>query len=150
MRIHPPAKFGHIKFEETKSYRKDPKNSSFHMDYFNEIAKVSNIDELCILVEDYRKKIKYGSSCLIAIAKDPFYAGYDLSNEHNPLKHVEPYFTLENYQKLQHNKGNLFKDYDERIKQLEVQETFQPVCGCCKKPLRYRSDVKSNNATYSC
>jgi DNA invertase Pin-like site-specific DNA recombinase len=149
-RIHPPKKFGYIKFKETKSYRKDPKNSSCLMDYFNEIAKVSNIDELCILVEDYSKKLKYDSSRLIAIASDPFYAGYDLSNGNNPLKHVEPYLTLEDYQKMQHSKGDLFKDYDERIKQLELQKTFHPICGRCKRPLHYRKDVKSNTAQYSC
>ncbi|WP_310262887.1 recombinase family protein [Fictibacillus barbaricus] len=149
-RRHPPKKFGYIKYKETKTYRKDSKNSSCLMDYFKDIAKVSNMDELCILLDDYKKKLNCDLSRLITLASDPFYAGYDLSNGNNALKHVEPYMTLEDYQKLQNKKSELFKAFEERIKRLEVQETFQPICGCCKRPLLYRSNVKSNTAQYSC
>jgi DNA invertase Pin-like site-specific DNA recombinase len=149
-RIHPPKKLGYIKIKETKSYRKDPEKLSCLTDYFNDIAKVSNMDQLCLLLDDYRKKLDCDSLRLIALAMDPFYAGYDLSNGHNPLKHVEPYMTLEDYQRLQDNKGELFKAYAERTKQLKMQNTFQPLCGSCKRPLIYSKDVKSNTATYSC
>jgi hypothetical protein len=84
------------------------------------------------------------------MARDPFYAGYDLEKGTNKLNHVVPYISIEEFLQLQRSKGEFFQAFLERKKSLKVQNVYTPYCGYCRRPLIYRVDEESNNAYYSC
>jgi DNA invertase Pin-like site-specific DNA recombinase len=147
---YPPRKLGYEKNKETKKYRKDPTKQNALEQYFTSLLDISTIEELGKLLKQFNKKLKCTDERLISIARDPFYAAYDLSKGENNLHHVEPYLNLETFTRIQQTNRSIFEDYLDRIKLLENQNAYAPICGLCRKPLHYRIDEINNAGFYSC
>jgi|GEM_PF-4579077 len=149
-RMYPPKKLGYEKIKETKQYRKDPAKKGLLEQYFSSLLEISTIEELGELLIEFRKKLKRSDEKLINLARDPFYAGYDLSKGENKLHHVEPYIDLATFHRIQEKLGEVFDSYVERIDQLITQNAYTPICGYCRNPLHYRIDEMNNLGYYSC
>ncbi|WP_153464411.1 hypothetical protein [Sediminibacillus terrae] len=88
---------------------------------------------------------------LIKMATNPFYAAHDLEKGINKLKHIEPYLTLEAFDRLQKAKGALFKTYEKTVEQIKMQiNLLSPTCGYCKKTPNYRQDKNSVYGFFTC
>src|SRR5690606_1730941 len=146
----PPKKHGYKKDKDTKKYQKDPAKSEGLQEFFNLLGGVTTIEELIKLLNTFSSKLKCEKDRLVSIARDPFYAGFDLSMGENRLPHVEPYVDLETFYAIQDSCGHIINAYIERVDQLKGQNTFLPVCGLCKEPMIYRYDVLQNFGSYSC
>lgn len=149
-RMYPPKKLGYVKVAETKQYTKDPNKQQLLEQFFASLDEVANTEELARILPLYRKLLKKPTEKLIEIARDPFYAGYDLSRGNNQLHHVEPYISLEKFQVIQKTKGAIFDSYLEQVSILKEQNSYVPICGYCKKPMHYKIDEINNQALYSC
>lgn len=85
------------------------------------------------------------------MARDPFYAGYDLSRGNNKLRHVEPYISLETFNHVQETKRDIFNSYLKQVSILKEQNSYiLPICGYCNNPLNYKIDEINNQSFYSC
>ena len=146
---YPPKKLGFIKHKETKQYKKDPAKKDILERYFTDLAEVSSSSEFEKLIQAYKKELKTTPDALIKIARDSFYAGYDLTNGKNKLHHVEPYLTLAQYENLQ-NKESLLSKYEDKKAELIEQNIYQPFCGYCHNPMNFRYDIASREAWYAC
>ena len=149
-RRYPPKKLGYEKIKETKHFRHDPNKKEILNQFFNELLEISTIDELAGLLNRYRKMLKRSDDEIIKIARDPFYAAYDLSRGENKLHHVKPYIDLSTYYRIQEKLGSVFNFYLERIGKLKTQNAFTPICGYCRQPLNYHIDKINNTGFYSC
>ncbi|MCM3585552.1 recombinase family protein [Mesobacillus maritimus] len=147
LRRYPPKKIGYEKIKETKHYCKDPQKKKMLEQYFSSLLEISTIEELTELLSGFQKKLKLS---LIDIARDPFYAAYDLSKGENRLHHVEPYIDLTTFNRIQEKFGTIFDSYLERIGKLDAQNAYTPQCGYCRRPLHYRIDEIKNIGYYSC
>ena len=150
IRRYPPKKFGYVKIKETKHYRHDSNKKEVLNQFFSELLEISTIDELADLLNRFRKIVKRPNEKLIELARDPFYAAYDLTKGENKLHHVEAYLDLSTFNRIQETLGSVFEFYLERIGKLEAQNAFTPICGYCHKPLHYRIDEMNNTGFYSC
>ena len=146
---YPSKKFGYVKDKKLKQYKKNPVKEAALKQYFLDLTKVSSSIELENLLQTYKKELKTKADSLIKIARDPFYAGYDLTKGKNKLHHVEPYLTLEQYQNLQSNDLVLSK-YEETKAILKEQNLYQPICGRCHKSMNFRYDITKESAWYTC
>ena len=149
-RMYPPKKSGYIKVAETKQYMKDPNKQQAIEQFFVSLDGITTTKELVKLLPLYRKLLKKSNEKLIEMARDPFYAGYDLSRGNNRLLHVEPYISLEKFQSIQETQGAIFNSYFEQINTLREQDAYVPICGYCKNPMRYKIDEINNQALYTC
>ena len=149
-RMYPPKKSGYIKVAETKQYMKDPNKQQAIEEFFVSLDGITTTKELVKMLPLYRKRLKMPNEKLIEMARDPFYAGYDLSRGNNRLHHVEPYISLEKFQSIQETKGAIFNSYFEQISTLKGQNAYVPICGYCKNPMRYKIDEINNQALYTC
>ena len=149
-RMYPPKKFGYVKVAETKQYMKDPNKKQLLEQFFASLDEITNAEELAKMLPLYRKLLKKPNEKLIEIARDPFYAGYDLSRGNNRLHHVDPYISLETFQCIQETKGVIFDSYLEQVSNLEEQNAYVPICGYCKNPMHYKIDEINNQALYTC
>lgn len=147
-RRYPGRKFGYVK--ENKQYKKAPEKEGLLEEFFSSLHDISNVKELGEFLKEFRGKIKRDDESLIKIARDPFYAGYDLSKGNNKLKHVEPYLSLKNYTQIQELLDKIFNDYLGRIEDLEAKDIYTPICGYCCKTLRYSKDTINNVSFYKC
>lgn len=147
-RRYPGRKLGFL--NENKQYHIDPAKKEILISYFSSLDAIETVDDLAVLLSQYRKKINRNDETLIRIACDPFYAGYDLYKGENKLAHVEAYITLENYRFIQDSLGELFVKYMERIQKLDSQRYYSPTCGYCNKPLIYQRDKIKNSSYYKC
>ncbi|MCJ0931905.1 hypothetical protein MST22_12155 [Virgibacillus halodenitrificans] len=141
---------GYLKDKENKRYHKDPNKQEDLNRFFNMLQEITTVEELGKVLKDFGRKLGCPELRLLNTAQDPFYAGYDLSLGENKLPHVQPYIELEIFKYIQETCSGIFKEYLDRVEQLERQNTYLPVCGLCLKPLHYRSDVINNSAFYSC
>lgn len=146
---YPSKKLGFIKNKETKQYKKDPAKENILDRYFNDLTKVSSSSEFEKLIQEYKKELKTTPETLIKVARDPFYAGYDLTTGKNKLHHVESYITLAQYEGLQ-NKESLLSKYENKKADLLEQNIYQPLCGYCHNPMKFRYDIASRTAWYAC
>ena len=146
---YPPKKFGFIKHKETKQYKKDPEKADILESYFTALTEISSSSELEELIQVYKKALKTSPEALIRMARDPFYAGYDLTNGKNKLHHVEPYLNLAQHENLQ-NKKSLLSKYEDKKAELIDQNIYQPFCGYCQNPMKFRYNITSRNAWYTC
>ena len=149
-RMYPPKKLGYEKIKETKQYQKDSVKKELVEQYFRSLLEISTMNELGELLIEFRKKLKRSDEKLIDLARDPFYAGYDLSKGENNLHHVEPYIDLATFHRIQETMGKVFDSYLERTDQLVTQNAYTPICGYCRKPLHYRIDERNHSGYYSC
>jgi DNA invertase Pin-like site-specific DNA recombinase len=147
---YPPKKLGYIKNKETKKYKRDPSKQELISQYFASLLDLSTIEALGELLKEFKKKLKRNDIVLINLARDPFYAGYDLSIGENKLTHVEPYIDLEMFNRIQQTTGNLLQGYLDRMSQLEKQNIYEPLCGICNNLMRYRYDESENVGYYQC
>ncbi|WP_179951875.1 recombinase family protein [Bacillus sp. TE8-1] len=148
-RRYPPRKLGYIKQRETRSYIKDPVKKDILKQYFTDLAEITSYIELEELIQNYKRTLKTKTEHLLKIAKDPFYAGYDLSSGEHQLTHVESYLTLKQFQELQ-QKSSLIMKYQENIEALKEDDIYQPHCGSCQNPMRFHFDIVSGTSWYSC
>lgn len=147
---YPGQKTGYMKDKETKKYRKDPVKKELVEQFFTSLLEISTINEFGEHLEHFRKIFKCEDERLINIARDPFYAGFDLSNGENKLHHVEPYLDLETFNRIQQSKTKIIDDYLGRLEHLETQNAYKPLCGLCQRPLHYKIDKINNNGFYTC
>ncbi|MFD0828461.1 recombinase family protein [Neobacillus sp. M.A.Huq-85] len=146
---YPAHKLGYIKQKETKQYIKDPSKKDALLQFFTAIKKVTTHKDLEEILKEYRKILKTTTNQLIRIAKDPFYAGYDLTTGKNNLSHVEPYLSYEGFQELQaHN--TVFLTYQEIERSLRNQDIYNVSCGICRKPMIFHMNIPAEKAWYSC
>ncbi|MGF6947704.1 DNA invertase Pin-like site-specific DNA recombinase [Neobacillus sp. B4I6] len=150
IRRYPPKKFGYEKIKETKHFRHATNKKEILNQFFNELLEISTVDELAELLNKYRKILKRSDDEIIRIARDPFYAAYDLSKGENKLHHVEPYLDLSTFNRIQERLGLVFNSYLERIGKLAAQNAFTPICGSCQQPMKYHIDKINNTGFYSC
>lgn len=87
---------------------------------------------------------------LIRAAQDPFYTGYDLYQGELRLPYVESHINLDQFKNLQARLEPLCESYLDRINSLKKQYIINPLCGYCRKPLRYYIDKMNHTAHYSC
>lgn len=146
---YPPRKLGYIKQKETKQYIKDPDKKDALLQFFTAIKKVITLKDLEEILNEYKKVLKSTKNQLIKVAKDPFYAGYDLTNGKNKLAHVEPYLSYESFVELQtHN--NVLKTYQDIEQSLKNQDIYHVNCGICRNPMKFHINIPNNKAWYSC
>ncbi|WP_025118636.1 recombinase family protein [Bacillus sp. H1m] len=148
-RRYPPRKLGYIKQKETKNYIKDPAKQDILKQYFSDLVEITSYVELEELIQSYKRVLKTKADYLLKIARDPFYAGYDLSSGENQLTHVEPYLTLKQFQDLQMKKSIIMK-YQEKIEFLKESNIYQPYCGKCQNPMHFHFDIVPETSWYSC
>ncbi|MBG9754287.1 recombinase family protein [Lysinibacillus sphaericus] len=148
---YPPRKFGYIKQKEngTKKYVQDPEKLDLLKKFFADLTNVSTHIELEGLLQIYKKALGTSPETLLKLAKDPFYAGYDLSTGKNRLDHVTPYLTLAQFEVLQEKKSILSK-YEENIETLRNSNIYQPYCGICQKPMSFRFNILEAECWYTC
>jgi predicted site-specific integrase-resolvase len=146
---YPPRKLGYIKQKETKQYSKDPAKKDALLLYFSAIRKVTTHKNLEQTLKEFNKILKTTPNRLLKIAKDPFYAGYDLTTGKNKLEHVEPYLSYEEFQKLQAN-NTVILTYQEMEQSLKNQDIYNTCCGICSKPMKFHFNVPAQKAWYSC
>ncbi|MGE2624275.1 hypothetical protein ACQH8C_24300, partial [Escherichia coli] len=108
---YPPQKLGYIKDKVAKKYQKNEEKAPLLTSFFTDIAKLTSVDELALLLKKYSKELKCSDERLIKIASDPFYAGYDLSKDTINLPYVDAYLSLEEFNRIQLNQGPLFQAY---------------------------------------
>ncbi|WP_077210736.1 recombinase family protein [Bacillus dakarensis] len=149
-RMYPPKKYGYFKNVETKQYTKDPNKQQQLEQFFVSLNEITTTEELAKFLPIYRKLFKRPNKKLIEMARDPFYAGYDLSRGNNKLRHVNPYISLETFNHIQETKGEIFDSYLEQVSTLKEQNSYVPICGYCKNPLNYKIDEINNQSFYSC
>ncbi|WP_409291122.1 recombinase family protein [Peribacillus sp. SCS-37] len=147
---YPAKKFGYLKQKETKRFLPDSSKREGVEQYFVALKGVGSLDDLYKVMKVYRKKFKKTDEQLISMARDPFYAGYDLDKGTNKLHHVTPYISIEEFIQLQRSSGEIFKAFLERKKSLKGQNMYSPYCGYCQKLLIYKIEEESNRAYYSC
>jgi DNA invertase Pin-like site-specific DNA recombinase len=147
---YPAKKFGYQKQKETKRFSHDSSKREGVQQYFAALNEVRSLDDLYKVTKEYRKKFKKTDEHLISMARDPFYAGYDLEKGTNKLQHVTPYISIEEFLQLQRAKGEFFLAFLERKKSLKSQNVYAPCCGYCRKPLIYKIEEESNSSYYSC
>ncbi|WP_099364503.1 recombinase family protein [Fredinandcohnia onubensis] len=146
---YPPRKLGYIKQKENKQYTKDPSKKDALLQFFTVIKKVTTHTELEKTLNEYKKILKTTTNQLIKIAKDPFYAGYDLTTGKNKLSHVEPYLSYEGFKELQaHN--TLLLTYQEIERSLRNQDIYNVSCGICREPMKFHMNIPAEKAWYSC
>ncbi|WP_428910696.1 recombinase family protein [Niallia sp. Krafla_26] len=146
---YPPRKLGYIKQKETKQYSKDPAKKDALLLFFSEIRKITTHRDLEHSLKEFSKVLKTTPNQLLKIAKDPFYAGYDLTTGKNKLAHVEPYLSYEEFQKLQVNNAVILS-YQEMEQSLKNQDIYDLCCGICRNPMKFHFNVLDNKAWYSC
>lgn len=146
---YPPQKLGYIKQKETKQYIKDPSRKDALLKFFVAIKKVNTHKDLEETLKEYKKIIKTTPNQLIKIAKDPFYAGYDLTNGKNKLSHIEPYLSYEDFEELQAN-NTVLLTYQEIECSLKNQDIYDISCGICRKPMKFNLNIPTESAWYSC
>ena len=149
-RMYPAKKLGYKKDKQTKQYHKDPTYKALLQDYFSSLLDLTTIDELGELLLDFHKKLKRPEEKLISMARDPFYAGYDLSKGENKLQHVDAYLNLKDFYDIQEKLGDPFASYIERIDKLNNQNYFTPNCSYCSKQMNYPIDKLNNVGFYTC
>ena len=149
-RMYPSKKLGYVKNAQTKQYTKDPNTKQHVEQFFSSMNELTTIEELVKNLTGFRKTLKKPNVKLIEMARDPFYAGYDLSRGKNKLRHVESYISLETFTGIQETKGEIFDAYLEQVSNLKGQNSYLPICGYCKKPLNYRIDEINNKSFYTC
>lgn len=146
---YPPRKLGYIKQKDPKQYIKDPSKKDALLQFFTAIKKVTTHIDLEKTLKEHKKILKTTTNQLIKIAKDPFYAGYDLTTGKNKLSHVEPYLSFEGFEELQaHN--TLLLTYQEIEQSLRNQDIYNVSCGICRKPMKFHMNIPAEKAWYSC
>ncbi|TSB45578.1 recombinase family protein [Alkalicoccobacillus porphyridii] len=146
---YPPRKLGYIKQKETKQYIKDPSKKDALLQFFSAIKGITSLEHLEATLNEYKRILKTTTKQLLKIAKDPFYAGFDLTNGKNKLSHIEPYLTYEDFKELQaHN--NLLLSYQDIERSLNNQDIYDVCCGICRKPMKFHMDIPAKKAWYSC
>ncbi|AQX56261.1 hypothetical protein [Priestia flexa] len=105
--------------------------------------------ELDNVLTKYKKLLKKKPDDLLKLATDPFYAGYDLNNGENKLQHVEPYLSLKSFKDLQ-TKNVMISQYANKKTELLNENTFEPYCGKCEKPMKFKFSVLEDKAWYTC
>lgn len=148
-RRYPAQKLGYVKDKQTKQFHKDPIKRETLIHFFLDLSKVQTYIELEKLLKTYQKKLGTKKNQLLRVARDPFYAGYDLSKGKNKLSHVEPYLTLSEFSDLQ-DKNAIVEKYLEKDQHLQEQNIFQVNCGICGKSLIFHWDIVKGAAWYSC
>ncbi|MES9782049.1 MULTISPECIES: recombinase family protein [Bacillus cereus group] len=147
---YPPQKLGYIKDKVAKKYQKNEEKAPLLTSFFTDIAKLTSVDELALLLKKYSKELKCSDERLIKIASDPFYAGYDLSKDTINLPYVDAYLSLEEFNRIQLNQGPLFQAYTDSISALLDDEFFKPICGHCLKPMNYHVEKVERTSFFSC
>ncbi|MHA6261514.1 recombinase family protein [Sporosarcina sp. CAU 1771] len=125
-RRYPPRKLGYVKHKETKYFLKDPAKELILIQYFSDLTGVKDHIHLEELLQEYKKEHKINPIQLLKIAKDPFYAGYDLSAGQNKLSHVSPYLELNQFKELQ-GKTPIFTTYLEKVNNLSQFHNSKPL-----------------------
>src|SRR4051812_28183285 len=82
-RRYPARKYGYVKIKETKKYPKDPIKQEHIEEYFHSLPKISSIEEFGILLKEFHSKLGCQYERLVEMARDPFYAAYDLCQGEN-------------------------------------------------------------------
>ncbi|USY55873.1 recombinase family protein [Bacillus sp. 1780r2a1] len=148
-RRFPGKKFGYIKNKEDRTYKKNPEKEDTILEFFNVLRKVETITQLDKLLRHYKKLFKKTPEKLLEMAVDPFYAGYDISDNENKLPHVEPYLSLEDFKNLL-TKNVIISTYSHKKVALEREHLFQPYCSKCNKLMKFDFSILENKAWYSC
>lgn len=146
---YPPRKLCYIKQKEIKQYIQDPEKKDALLLFFSAISKVTTHRDLEQTLKEFKKILKTTPNQLLKIAKDPFYAGYDLTTGKNKLPHVEPYLSYEEFQKFQAN-NTVILTYQEIEQSLKNQDIYVVACGICRKPMKFNLNVPDEKAWYSC
>lgn len=147
-RKYPVRKLGYLK--ENKAYKKDKKKEAVLISFFGELKSVTSLEDINRLMALYRKKMHVDDIRLFQLAKDPFYAGYDLQHGSNQLPHVEAYLTFKEYQEIQTQAIPYLKKYVEQIDRLRTKGNHILTCGCCEKQMQFRLNQERTNAFYTC
>ncbi|WP_260864988.1 recombinase family protein [Priestia flexa] len=148
-RRFPRKKLGYIKQKGNKEYVKDPKRSKALKEYFRSLATVESHHQLEEVFKVFKKQLKTSTESLIRIARDPFYAGYDLATGKNRLAHVEAYLTLNQFEELQLQEPFLFQ-YKEKKMILKEKHIYKAYCARCQKTMKFNYEIANNSAWYSC
>lgn len=146
---YPPRKLGYLKIKESKKYIKDPSKKDALLLFFSKIGKVQTHNDMEETLNEFKKLLRTTPNQLLKIAKDPFYAGYDLTTGKNKLSHVEPYLSYEKFQELQAN-NSVILTYQEIEQSLKNEAIYDVCCGICKETMRFKYNIPDKKAWYSC
>nr|WP_285846660.1 recombinase family protein [Priestia koreensis] len=149
MRRFPPQKIGYVKKKELKKYVKDLAKADILNEFFMKLAVIESDSELEELLKVFKKRLKTTSESLIRIARDPFYAAYDLTTGQNKLHHVEPYLTLAQFKQLQ-DRNSFLSKYEVRKQLLREQNIYNVHCKKCHSLMSFHFKTAKDKAWYSC
>src|SRR5690606_16573002 len=75
---------------------------------------------------------------------------YDLSQGENKLDHVEAYIELKTFYRIQKSITGILDSYLKEREKLEALRFYKPICGHCRRFMKYHIDKSKNISFYTC
>ncbi|RDE34142.1 hypothetical protein DV713_08565 [Parageobacillus thermoglucosidasius] len=139
------------KTENGRSYSINEKRGELVKQLFSEAANVENIEEFLILLTKYKKLVGRKVEDVLKILKQPFYAGYYMSqNEYHHLQHVPAIITLDEYKSVNKKLEQLEKQYYELKAQTQDSALIRPICFICNNEMSLKMNAVGTEGYFVC
>ncbi|SES10319.1 recombinase family protein [Salipaludibacillus aurantiacus] len=149
----PPKKFGYdVLYEHgTKEYVAKPELRESIFALYQAAKKVEGHKDYAEFLLRQSKHLKKEVSDIARILADPFYTGSEIYGKRfSRLAYVEEIIGVDDFKEVQ----GIIKPYQrvlqENIEERTNENLLPPMCGICKKQMRYRKSKVGESGTYTC
>lgn len=139
------------KTENGRSYSINEQRGELVKQLFSEAANVETLEEFLSLLTKYKKLMKRKVEDVLKILKQPFYAGYYMTqNEYHRLPHVPAIITLDEYKSANKKLEQLEKQYYELKAKTQDNVFIRPICFICNSEMSLKMNTVGTEGYFLC